>query len=120
MATDQDVMNQIAAEWLVARNIITNFLQEVSPYQPRDVLEHNAAAILARLAQHEPPILIGFSHQSDDAKLEAAEGLAEAVKTLIAYGECCMESEVCKAAYDRAEANGRAALTAWEAAKAPS
>lgn len=55
MAND---MNRIAAEWLAARQVIMDCLQQLRPDLSRASLEHNAAAIIARLASHDPPILL--------------------------------------------------------------
>ena len=46
----QEAMNQMAGEWLEARQVIMDFLKELQPYQPRERLGHNAAAIIARLS----------------------------------------------------------------------
>lgn len=56
-----DHMNDVAREWLAAREVIIRFLAELRPDHDRATLEHNAAALLARLASHEPPILTGFA-----------------------------------------------------------
>lgn len=62
MPTEQETMNAIAREWLAARTVIADFLAEISGGQRvhKSVHEHNAAAILARLAHHKPPILISM------------------------------------------------------------
>lgn len=68
------VMNKIAREWLAARDVIAKFFLELSPHfkkvDPRwpdrqTLAESNAAAILARLASHKPPILLQF--QEDES-----------------------------------------------------
>lgn len=67
-------MNEIANEWLISRNIIADFLRELRPDQGNETHQRNAAAIIARLAQHEPPILTGFARPEPkpDAELLAA------------------------------------------------
>ncbi len=49
-------MEAIAREWLISRNVIRQALMEMG--QPLDIAERNAAAIIARLASHDPPILL--------------------------------------------------------------
>ena len=60
-------IDQVAREWLVARNVIADFLEELlsNPAWPRDVHEGNAVAIIARLASHKPPILLTFEDEDD-------------------------------------------------------
>ena len=53
----------IASEWLVCREIIGDFLHELLPGMSKGHIEHNAAALSARLAQHEPPISMEFQHK---------------------------------------------------------
>jgi hypothetical protein len=60
LETTMSHLEKVAREWLVARDIIADFLQELRPDMSKDHLEHNAAAILARLANHSPPILLEF------------------------------------------------------------
>jgi uncharacterized protein (DUF1330 family) len=57
----------VADEWLAARNVIMEFLREMtprhqfsSPSEYEKNLEHNAAALIARLANHKPPILLNM------------------------------------------------------------
>ena len=57
-AVQNAVMEDIGREWLASRAIIAGFLAELRPDQPSEVHLHNAAAIIARLASHEPPILL--------------------------------------------------------------
>ncbi len=52
--------------WLESRNIIVAFLRQVCPTMTEPELEHNAAAIIARLAHHKPPILMGFLEEFKD------------------------------------------------------
>lgn len=56
--SDQEAMNHIAGEWLTARQIIGKFLVELVPGKYQVWYEHNAAAIIARLANAEPPLLL--------------------------------------------------------------
>jgi hypothetical protein len=53
-------MDEAAREWLAARQVIVDFLRELRPDLFYAEAEHNAAALLARLANHEPPILVSF------------------------------------------------------------
>jgi hypothetical protein len=53
-----ETMDQVAREWLASRDVIIRFLKELRPDMSQEHLEHNAAALIARLAQHEPPILL--------------------------------------------------------------
>ena len=43
-----------------ATQIIEGFLKELLPDMRLEYREHNAAAIIARLAQNDPPILLGY------------------------------------------------------------
>ena len=52
--------------WLKARDIIAEVLVRLRPDLKREVHEHNAATILARLAHAEPPILICTSDELKD------------------------------------------------------
>ena len=49
-------LDHIAREWLAARNIISDALQEWGTVSP--VATVRAEAIIARLASHKPPILL--------------------------------------------------------------
>lgn len=60
----QEDMNQIGKEWLVSRGIIADFLKLLCPNHTREQLEHNAAAIIARLASNDPPILTQFYEEA--------------------------------------------------------
>ncbi len=53
-----DVMKETAIKWLASRNIISEFLRELRPDLSQAHLDHNAAAIIARLASAEPPFLL--------------------------------------------------------------
>lgn len=53
-----DNMDQVAREWLASREVIIRFLKELRPDMTQEQHEHNAAALIARLASHEPPILL--------------------------------------------------------------
>jgi carbon storage regulator len=54
---EQDAMQAVAREWLASRKVIAEFLGELCQSASDETNEHNAAAILARLAAHNPPIL---------------------------------------------------------------
>jgi hypothetical protein len=58
---ERAILSGIANEWLLARKIIEDFLAELRPDLTAGQLEHNAAAIIARLAHHKPPILVQFA-----------------------------------------------------------
>lgn len=58
--TEKNTLEEIGKEWLVARDIIADFLGEILSHMSRGHLEHNAAAIIARLANNKPPILLEF------------------------------------------------------------
>ena len=62
-AAQQAVMEDIGREWNAARVIIAGFLAELRPDQPVQVHLHNASAIIARLAHHEPPILLEMQRE---------------------------------------------------------
>lgn len=53
-------MDKSAQEWLASRKVIVEFLRELNPRMTQGHLEHNAAAIIARLASHDPPIMLKF------------------------------------------------------------
>jgi hypothetical protein len=53
-----ETMDQVVREWLASREVIIRFLKEFRPDMSQEHLEHNAAALIARLASHEPPILM--------------------------------------------------------------
>lgn len=53
-------------QWLTARRIIADFLKEIAPWQAQEQLDHNAAAIIVRLAQNEPPILLASPDELKD------------------------------------------------------
>jgi hypothetical protein len=53
-----DTMQEVAVQWMRARNIIANFLRELRPNDPQSTLDHNAAAIISRLGAADPPLLI--------------------------------------------------------------
>lgn len=46
--------------WLQSRAVIKTMLRELRPDMTEDERDHNAAAIIARLAQHDPPLLICY------------------------------------------------------------
>ena len=49
-----------AREWFIARRIIADYLAECDPTLPK---EEQAVAILARLADNNPPILLTFHYE---------------------------------------------------------
>ena len=55
-----DYLNDAAMEWLAARDIIAAAIQELRRDFPKEETERVAAAILARLANHKPPIITSF------------------------------------------------------------
>ncbi len=64
-------MNEIAREWLAARNVIAEIIRELVPLT-RAAAEHNAAAIIARLAHHKPPILLRSEDQTETDRLRVS------------------------------------------------
>lgn len=62
MIDDSDVPKVLSAEavreWMQAKAVIVQFLREVNPHTPVTICESNAVALIARLAAHEPPLLI--------------------------------------------------------------
>lgn len=44
------MLQSVYDDWLKARNVIMGFLIEIRPDMPVTALEHNAAAIIARLS----------------------------------------------------------------------
>ncbi len=65
MTTGEARMNRAAQDFFKARAIIAALLAEIMPNAPAATNEHNAAAIMARLAHADPPILIV---RADDVK----------------------------------------------------
>lgn len=49
--TTNNVLTEAINEWEEARQIIAKFLQELNPGMDNNAYLHNAAAVLARLAQ---------------------------------------------------------------------
>ena len=56
----QDMLHDIAREWLEARAVIARMLGELMPTMSVEHREHNAAAVIARLSH------AGFSLTKDD------------------------------------------------------
>lgn len=56
-------MEDIARVWRKSRDIIAKFLRELVAGQSQNFYEHNAAAIIARLAHANPPLLIEESKE---------------------------------------------------------
>lgn len=48
-------------EWLAACRVVEGLLRQVCPHHDQATIEHNARAVLARLASHEPPLMVVFS-----------------------------------------------------------
>ncbi len=82
----QESMNEAAREWLASRAVIAAFLREMRPDLSQAQIEHNAAAVLARLASHKPPILTSFADRMDDADRlrEQRDALLAACKKALA------------------------------------
>jgi hypothetical protein len=57
------VMDDVARQWLKSREIIKSMLKELRPDMTEAQHDHNAAAIIARLAHAEPPLLICEPHE---------------------------------------------------------
>jgi hypothetical protein len=72
-------LDNIAREWLAARGIIMAFLRELLPAMSESHLEHNAAAILARLASATPPLLLTAMDEWPQDHTEELEQLREAI-----------------------------------------
>jgi hypothetical protein len=53
---EQATLNAVTSEWLSARNVISDTLQRYG--MPSAVAHARAASIIARLAKHDPPILL--------------------------------------------------------------
>lgn len=64
MASDEIQPNrlsdEVAKRWLMSKAVIEQFITElVAPHVfSKEVLDINASALIARLAQHDPPLLI--------------------------------------------------------------
>jgi len=58
VSVNRSYLHEAAQEWLMARDVALGFLAELRPDLSRAQLETNAAALLARLAAHEPPLLV--------------------------------------------------------------
>lgn len=55
-----DPLGLAASVWLAGRAVIMQFLAELRPDLTEAEHAHNAAAVIARLASHDPPILLEF------------------------------------------------------------
>jgi hypothetical protein len=62
MTNEDKMRDTVRKEWLTARNIIIQFLKEIQPDLTKEEYEHNAAALIARLGHHNPPILLEFCY----------------------------------------------------------
>ena len=56
-------LERVGKDWMNAKNVIRDFLSQVCPGHTLEQLDHNAAAIIARLAAHDPPLLIYSSEE---------------------------------------------------------
>jgi hypothetical protein len=103
-------------EWLAARTIIAEFLEELCPNETAEVLEHNAA-IIARLAHHEPPLLITASDGSANLNCphfgdtEEGYGIDVGGYLIGLCGDCqrALETQVGNVQCDRRDHDGSAA-----------
>lgn len=59
---------EVIQDWLAAKKIIADFLREARADWSNDQLDHNAAAIIARLAYAEPPLLISREEPEPEPK----------------------------------------------------
>ena len=59
------LLNESLRCWRAAKAIIGQFLRELRPDLSAEAIEHNAGAMLARLAQHDPPLMIEFCPLDD-------------------------------------------------------
>lgn len=62
----RDSIQETARQWRASRDVIVGFLRELRPDMTQEQHEHNAAAIIARLANHEPPILMAYEEELKD------------------------------------------------------
>lgn len=69
-----EISGDIIAAWLAARAVIMRFLADLDPGMPQGHREDNAAALLARLAAHDPPILLDMATPDAQEPLDAGEG----------------------------------------------
>lgn len=67
----------VAKEWLLARNVIKKFLQELDPRQDAETLDHNAAAIIARLAHENMLIQVVNEQDRTEEKAKAFDWMHE-------------------------------------------
>lgn len=61
-----DTLDEHARDWLHARDIIAQALAELNPGCPLAHHEQNASAIIARLAQADPPLLLARPEELAD------------------------------------------------------
>lgn len=62
----QAIMSEIGGCWLKARECIKTMLRELRPDMSERMHDHNAAAIMARLASSDPPILTCYASKLKD------------------------------------------------------
>ncbi len=63
-----DMMNEIAREWLAARDVIAEAVADFTGFTA-SASESYAASIIARLAHHKPPILLRSEDQTEMDRL---------------------------------------------------
>lgn len=62
----QGKLQTATGAWTNAMRITVNLLRQLRPDLNEATLEHDAAALFARLAQHEPPILVCYPDELKD------------------------------------------------------
>ncbi len=77
-----EIPESVVTTWLAARRVIGAFLREFIPDQDLDWYDKNAAALMARLAQHEPPLLI---NSFDELKYNLTPKCVESMKEMLAH-----------------------------------
>lgn len=60
---EKEMLSKVAGEWLAARSIIASALMEWHMADPPGLADEYAAAIIARLANHKPPILLSVGEE---------------------------------------------------------
>ena len=56
-------LDKAARTWYAARQVVIAFLKDLHPGLSHEDHEHNAAALLARLAYHDPPLIVTFARE---------------------------------------------------------
>lgn len=57
-------------KWMESKEVIKTMLRQLRPDMTEEVHDHNAAAIIARLANHRPPLLICYPSEMKGGKLK--------------------------------------------------